>query len=209
MSLLRNGPFSLIFDYFLFAFTHPVNTKHLCTEKTPDCRTHRPYWRKDKLHFLLSYLLCFFCSVGNARVLSPMCILFFLFFCFCFIYFMRERIALCFSLRQWKSVHWNWKSKISCATCKDATHHCKTTAVFLKSIWCVETKKKKKLLCFLLFPVLTHFFHMHTCCCILSPCLEALSSWPTREIQGAVSCNNPHNAFTAVHGWSSSDMWTG
>lgn len=81
---------------------------------------------------------------------------FYLFFCFCFIYFMRERIALCFSLRQCKSVHWNWKSKISCATCKDATHHCKTTAVFLKSIWCVETRKKKN------FSAFYSFLYSHT-----------------------------------------------
>lgn len=53
--------------------------------------------------------------------------------------------------------------------------------------------------------------HTHTLLCltaVLSPCPEARSSWPTRQIQEAVSGNAPHNSVTATPEKSSSDMWT-
>lgn len=65
--------FSTVF--FLLVFPHLVNTKHLCTEKSPDCLTHRPYWRKRQTAFSAATNYCFSFSVGNCQNFSPVCIL--------------------------------------------------------------------------------------------------------------------------------------
>lgn len=101
MSLLRNGPFSLIFDYFLLRLPIVSTQNIFALRKPPTVEHTAPTGEKmNCISTVTTYYVFFLLSRKCQNIITDVC-----FFFNCFIYFVRERIALCFSLRQWKSVH--------------------------------------------------------------------------------------------------------